>query len=150
MSHFAQVKLKCRHDLLLATLSAMGLEFQEYPQGQSMRCNPKWKQDIPIAHLVVSPESLVRRGGENQAYPSMDVGFIRQEDGSYTPVLDEYVMQGANYRFGQQFALKYSEIAAESQGYSVVRDENGDPILKRENGAVRLQVRPPARAVVRR
>lgn len=150
MSHFAQVSLSCTPELLRATLSAMGLEYQEYPQGRPMRCNPQWKQDIPIAHLIVSPDSLVRRGSDGQGFPSMDVGFIRQADGRYTPVLDEYVMRGANYRFGQQFALKYSELAAEQQGYSVVRDENGNPILKRENGTVRLQVRPPVRAVVRR
>ncbi len=150
MSHFAQVQLKCLPDLLRATLDAMGLEYQEYPQGKEMRCNPEWKQDIPTAHLIVKPESLKRRSGLD-LMPSMDVGFIRDQDGLYSPVLDEYVMRGANYRFGQQFATKYAELAAEAQGYTVVRDEHGDPIARRqEDGSVRLQVRPPARAVVRR
>jgi hypothetical protein len=151
MSHFAQVSLKCRLDLLRATLDAMGLMYEEFPQGKLLRCNPSWKQEVPAAHLIVTPESLMARSGKNQPFPSMDLGFIRQEDGSYVPVLDEYVMRGKNRYFAQQFALKYSELAAESKGFQVVRDENGEPIVTQgESGKVRLQLRPIARTTVRR
>jgi hypothetical protein len=150
MSHFAKVKLKASLELVRSTLNAMGLSYTEHPQGKQMAFNPAWGEQIHIAHLIIDRESLRSRSGGDY-YPSMDVGFVKNEDNTYSPVLDEYVLRGHNQNFGQQFALKYTELAAEQQGYTVVRDSAGNPVFREgKNGERTLSIQPAKRAVVRR
>jgi hypothetical protein len=153
MSHFAKVKFSGELRLIQQVLERMGLEYTLYPDGKALRCNPSWQKNNKeqVAHLIVSPRSLERRSGVNREI-SMDFGFQRQEDGRYSPILDEYVMRGNNEFMAQQFTQEYSIAALEERGFQVVRDEAGNPIIDRDKvtGLSKLQFTQPAKVVVRR
>jgi len=153
MSHFAKVKFSGELRLIQQVLEQMGLQYTLHPEGKKMRCNPRWEKrnEVQVAHLIVSPESLERRSGEG-CLPPMDFGFQRQDDGRYTPILDEYVMRGANQFMAQQFLQAYTVNALEERGLQVIRDEAGNPILERSEitGRSRLRFTQVAKTVVRR
>lgn len=109
MSHFAAIKLQFKDDILLATLANLGL--------------------TPIVHRI--PTELVSRWGNKEKVSAhivipraqlgigADIGFLREADGNYSLIADDWELKGENRNFRQKLAAEYTAQVAVKSGCKI-------------------------------